>query len=447
MAAGDIDLGETTQGDGSLIGAAKGVTIADPGLGSTTTLLTNDLASFVAAVEAGTPRIIGAAGLQFDLTDLVEVGAGMHYIVPDGKTDILGDALGNEPMFSLDVDDVFMGNILFRPGLGLNSPSGNNVHAAINTTSATQATGVYHFGCYIQTDAGVSSMPGDEPEGFSRFNGSAVDNVCNVTYHCCGVVNEEAQSKAWLQNSGSGGFGTGSSNTSYSMYRCYSFAGARSPLLGDAILADLINFVWPEHTGATQQGGEIRRGGKMNLVAAYIHATGASAQDWSAETLGSVEPEIYYVTSGGGDDNSLEGGTPTFLWDGANPYSTSRFTPAAGAEITPLAMTTALRDIILAETAGTYPIFFEAPAGTLTPVSAARAAYLSFTENGFRDFFTKLEPYEKRFRDSIHQPYFYRWNDAAKTKVKEWTADWTGLNPHASRSRLYIPAQKQFGGA
>lgn len=432
MAAGDLILG---QGDGTLQGAASGVTIADPGASATTTLTSADNASLRSVVEStGARRLITASGLQFDMNaELASGGSGLQMYNPSGGTRIEGYGIGNTNLLNISQDDTFIGNILLQPSIGQAGLS-NNLGTACQIISGTMATGIYLFYVGCETHADVSGMSGDEPENFSIFNNTGVNNTRLITLHGCYVPNEESGSKFMTFVAGTDG--SGNTNTLITILRGYSFAASRSPFVKDGGQIDIVNFVQPAFSGFMQGGitsGDTQT--NMNIRGCSIYGNSAQFDEVNDGGTG----DVYYGTSGltPTTDHSVELNSPTV---NITAQTTSRLSGFAH-EPTATAMDGTLRAAILAEDYTTYAITLESPPGTLDPITAGHAAVMSFDHAFYPTIqFTKMEPYEQRFRDSLFRPWFYRWNNAAKTLVKEWTADWPGLNPHAERGANLLPA-------
>jgi len=288
----------------------------------------------------------------------------------------------------------------------------------------------------------------DYPETINAFNGSAqADHVRNQTFHGFHIPTRVGDNKLFTA---SGGGSNTTTNSTFTFYRGYAFCNRRNPRGNDGLSLDFVNWVQPDMFATGIDSGFDT---ESDAGATAVDIRGCSIFDNSA-SLGDIYDNgsgtaFYYGTSGltPTTDHSVALNTPTLVWTGSNPFSSSRVGPYTGRP-TAVAMDGTLRTAILAEVAGTHAITLEAPGGTIDPISGGQSSWLSFnTTIGNGGFFaTKMLPYEKRYRDSIFRPWFYRWNPSARVKVKEWTANWPGLNPHVERGMDHVIHRPLFGG-
>lgn len=437
MAAGDLILGEQSQGDGSLIGYATGVSVAVPASG-TTTIVSNDTASWVAAVETANERVISAAGLTFAPSSEVTFAAGVQAYCADGAFTLDGDAIGGTEFLTAIEDDQFIGNMIIEPSIGL-AGQGNNPGVGLEMAwlkSSSDTKGIYLFYVELHPDPLIASMSGDRPEGFQAWmKDTAYTRL--ITMHGCSLPAAHELSNSKYMSVGST-VTDGASGIFLTWYRNYAYVWRRFPLLGDAANFDMMNCVIPDMV-ARRETAVISRDSntKTDLRANYVYGNEILTQ---SEVQDNSSGSVYYPTSGGaGNDDNFEVNSPTI---DLNPAQPSLQLGAYTGKPVSAAMDGTLQTTIEAEGAGTHAITQETPPDTLDPISAGHAAWNTLHNKIPGMFFTKLEPYERQFRELIEYNHFYRWNNAAKCLVKEWTADpsFPGLNPHAARGMVYVPA-------
>ena len=448
MAAGDLILGQ-----GTFTGPASGITIASPGVGNTHVITTDDETSYVAAMELGGQRIKLASGVNITQTEQHNPEALTQIYCPDGSVagapTITGrnfdGAIGWH--FQPQDDDQFFGNIIFKPGVGHEGQGNNSVACISFDDTAYDTKGVYFFMVGGDTDPAVASMSGDSPEMINCFNGTNSGDITRyITMHGFYIPTHVFDSKHFT---GSAGGSNTTVNTLILFLRGYSFAWKRSPRGNDGMSIDIVNLVQPDHESDGVSSGIVPTSAVSNT---RVDVRGCSIFN-NTTTFGDISMTnsnilAYYVTDGSGDqvvDDSVELKTPDINWGGTNPQSTSQVgTYAAGTKPTPEAMDGTLRTLILSETATSYTISEDTPPDTLDPITAGHSAWNTLHNALPGVFHIKMEPYEDRFRQSLYEPFFYRWNNAAKALVKEWNADWPGLQPEVSRGRMWLPTLQQF---
>lgn len=442
MAAGDLIIGEQSQGDGSLIGYAQGVAVAVPAAG-TTPITSNDTASWVAAMETANTRVVMSSGVRVSPTSQVDPASGVQNYCPDGAFTIDGAGV-SEILINAVAENLFIGNVILEPSIGV-ADQGNNPGIAMELSfgkSANDTAGRYMFGVELRPNADIHTMSGDRPEGFDSWIGSTAYTTL-VTLHSCSIPSAYEFSNSKFLTAGSDTT-DGASGHGFTMYRCYAYVWKRFPLMGDAMSLDMVNCVIPDMTLRRETAAQSRDSNtKLDLRANYVYGNEIITQ---AEVQDNGSGTVYYVTSGGaGNDDNFEVNSPVI---DLSPAQTTTRIGAYTGRPTSAAMDGTLQTAIEAEVAGTYAITQESPPDTLDPLSAGHIARMSF-ENEFSPTvqFVKMEVYEQRWRETQSYGFFYRWNNAAKCLVKEWTADWPGLNPHAGRGYMYLPTRTQFGGA